>query len=145
MIFRKIKEELSKKRYLDTLIHTLTATFLCVFLSYFLKVYSFQIYILIFLGSFLPDIDHLFLYKKKKFGNFKNFLRWIVKSNRYRVGFELFHNAPVIIIILLSLPYVYSKSKLAFAFFAAFIFHLIVDLILDKIIVGKIKWWRFGI
>lgn len=140
----KIREELKSKRYLDTAIHASVAFIIYVSLSRFLNVNREILFLFSFLGSFFPDVDHIFLYKKEKFGNFKIFLRWIIRSERYRIGFELFHNAPTILVLMISLPYIYSKSKIAFAFFLGFLLHLITDLILDKIIVGRVKWWRFG-
>lgn len=141
----KIREELKNKRYLDTFLHASVAIILYFILSNFLTIPRENLFFFSFLGSFFPDIDHLLLYRKNRFGNFKNFLRWIIRSERYRIGFELFHNAPTIFLLLLSLPYTYNKSSSAFSFSLAFLFHLLTDLILDKIIVGKIKWWRFGL
>lgn len=140
----RIKEELKSKRYLDTIIHCCVGLLIYSISSIYLKTQKEILMFFSLFGSFFPDIDHIFLYNKKKFGSFKIFLRWIMKSERYRIGFELFHNAPVMLIILISLPYTYFKSKASFIFFLAFLLHLLVDLVLDKIIVGKIKWWRFG-
>lgn len=141
----KIRDELKSKRYLDTAIHIFFALIIFFSLSNILKIQKNLLFLFSFLGTFFPDIDHILLYKKKNFGNFKNFIKWIIRSDRYRVGFELFHNAPTILIIMISLPYAYYKNPITFVFFLSFLVHLITDLVLDKIIVGKIKWWRFGL
>ncbi|MEM4461135.1 MAG: metal-dependent hydrolase [Nanopusillaceae archaeon] len=141
----KVREELKSKKYFDTVIHSFFALLICFSLSNILKIQKDLLLLFSFLGTFFPDIDHILLYKKKNFGNFKNFIKWIIRSDRHRVGFELFHNIPTIFTIMISLPYVYYKSRLAFVFFLSFLLHLITDLLLDKIIVKKIKWWRFGI
>lgn len=141
----KIKKELQTKRYLDTLLHLTVAFLLFIVSSFLLPISKELIFFLSLLGSFIPDIDHLLLYKKERFSNFRAFIKWIIQSDRYRKGFELFHNAPTILVIFLSLPYIYVKNKAAFLFFIAFLFHLLTDLILDKVIVGKTKWWRFGL
>lgn len=140
----RIREEIRKKRYLDTVIHSISALLIYFSFSTIFEIPRELIFLFSFLGSFFPDIDHLLLYKKRRFGNFKMFLKWIIKSERYRIGFELFHNAPTILVLLISLPYLYVKNKLALIFFLAFLFHLLIDLSLDKIVVGKVKWWRFG-
>ncbi|MGC8993533.1 MAG: hypothetical protein ACP5H3_01680 [Candidatus Aenigmatarchaeota archaeon] len=140
------RKQIEEKRYLDTVIHILVAITLCFFFSLTFKNYDLSTIItFVFAGTFFPDLDHLLLYKKSRFYNFKSFLRWIVHSNRYRIGFELFHNFPSIILILLLLPILYIKSKLMFIFFSAFLFHLITDLILDKLVLKNIRFWRFGL
>jgi len=146
MIMEKIRKELEEKRYLDTFIHVVVAISLILIFSKLFPFYNKETIILtIFLGSFFPDIDHLLLYKRSRFYNFKAFLRWIIHSSRYRIGFELFHNFPSIITILLLLPFVYIRNKLMFMFFVAFLFHLLVDLTIDKIVLKNIRFWRFGV
>jgi len=144
-MIEKLRQELEEKRYLDTLIHSLVAISLCIAFSFLFP--SFEkntIIITVFLGSFLPDLDHLLLYKKRRFYNFKAFLKWILHSSRYRVGFELFHNFPSIITLLILLPFVCIKNKLMFMFFVAFLFHLLVDLMIDRIVLRSFRFWRFG-
>ncbi|MCS7093888.1 MAG: metal-dependent hydrolase [Candidatus Aenigmarchaeota archaeon] len=144
-VLERLRKEISEKRYLDTVIHSFISIVLCIIFTKLLNVPLEKVLILVFVGSFIPDIDHLLLYKKSKFRSFKNFIRWIIKSDRYRVGFELFHNLPVILLIILFLPYLYLKTKFSFIFFTAFLLHLITDLVLDRIVVKNIRWWRFGI
>jgi hypothetical protein len=145
-MMEKIRKELEEKRYLDTAIHALIAIFLCiVFSSFFSNLKKETLILTTFLGSFLPDLDHLLLYKRSKFYNFKAFLRWIVHSSRYRIAFELFHNLPSIATILFLLPFLFVKNKLVFIFFLAFLLHLISDFIIDKIVLKNTRFWRFGI
>jgi hypothetical protein len=142
----KIRKELDEKRYLDTVIHVFIAILLSIlFSSFFANIKKEIIITVTFLGSFLPDLDHLLLYKKSRFYNFKTFLRWIVHSSRYRKYFELFHNFPSMITILILLPFIYVKNKLMFMLFTAFLFHLLTDLIIDKIVLRNVKHWRFGV
>jgi len=141
-----VRKQLEERRYLDTFIHTLIAITLCILFSFHFSTVKREVIVLtVFLGSFFPDIDHLLLYRKSRFYNFKAFLRWIVHSSRYRVGFELFHNFPVIATLLILLPFVYFRNKLVFIFLLAFLFHLIVDLMIDRIVLKNIRFWRFGI
>jgi hypothetical protein len=145
-MMEKIRKELEEKRYLDTAIHALIAISLCiVFSSFFSNLKKETLILTTFLGSFLPDLDHLLLYKRSKFYNFKAFLRWIVHSSRYRIAFELFHNLPSIATILFLLPFLFVKNKLVFIFFLAFLLHLISDFIIDKIVLKNTRFWRFGI
>ena len=142
----RIRKELEEKRYLDTLIHSLIAISLSILFSFIFPFYKKEaIVFFVFLGSFLPDIDHLLLYKRHKFYSFKAFLRWILHSSRYRIGFELFHNFPSIVTIMILLPFIYLRNKIMFVFFVAFLFHLIIDLIIDKIVLRSVRFWRFGI
>jgi len=142
----RIRKELEEKRYLDTLIHSLIAISLSILFSFIFPFYKKETIILfVFLGSFLPDIDHLLLYKRHRFYSFKAFLRWILHSSRYRIGFELFHNFPSIVTIMILLPFIYLRNKIMFVFFVAFLFHLIIDLIIDKIVLRSVRFWRFGI
>jgi len=144
-MMERLRRELQEKRYLDTLIHLLVATLLCiVFSSLFTEIDEKIIVIFTFIASFLPDIDHLLLYKRGKFYNFRAFLRWVMHSSRYRIAFELFHNLPAIITIMVLLPFIYVRNKLIFMFFVAFLFHLLVDLVIDRIVLRNIRFWRFG-
>jgi uncharacterized membrane protein YjjP (DUF1212 family) len=143
-MIEKLRQELEEKRYLDTLIHSLVAISLCIAFSFLFNFKKETIIITVFLGSFLPDLDHLLLYKKRRFYSFRAFLKWILHSSRYRIAFELFHNFPSIITILILLPFIYIKNKLMFMFFVAFLFHLLVDLMIDRIVLRSFRFWRFG-
>jgi len=146
MMMEKLRKELEEKRYLDTFIHTIVAISLVLIFSHLFPFYKKETIILTtFLGTFLPDIDHILLYRRSRFYNFKAFLRWIVYSSRYRMGFELFHNFPSVVTILLLLPFTYLRNKLMFMFFVAFLFHLLVDLTIDRIVLKNIRFWRFGV
>ncbi len=141
-----LKKQVEEKRYLDTFFHVVGAIFLCLIFSSIFKNYGkTTIITFVFIGTFFPDLDHLLLYKKSRFYNFKSFLRWIIHSNRYRIGFELFHNFPSLILILLLLPFLYFKNKLMFIFFSAFLLHLVTDLLLDKLVLKNVRFWRFGL
>jgi hypothetical protein len=145
-MIEKVRKELQEKRYLDTFIHTVAAILLCILSSFTFYHYDKNLLVLtIFIGSFAPDLDHLLLYKKSRFYNFKTFLRWVVHSNRYRLAFELFHNFLSISVLMFLLPFVYIKNKLVFLFFLAFLIHLLVDLIIDKIVLRNVRFWRFGL
>ncbi len=145
-MMEKLRREFQEKRYLDTLIHLSVALLLSmIFSSIFTEMDKKIIVISTFLGSFFPDVDHLLLYRKKKFYSFKAFLMWIMHSSRYRIAFELFHNLPAIITIIVMLPFIYTKNKIIFMFFVAFLFHLLVDLLIDRIVLKNIKFWRFGV
>jgi len=145
-MIERIRKEFEEKRYLDTLMHALVAIFLSTVFSFMFPFYKKEtIVFVVFLGSVLPDTDHLLLYKRHKFYSFKAFLRWIVHSSRYRMGFELFHNFPSIITIVILLPLIYFRNKIVFTFFVAFLFHLIADLIVDRIVLRSVRFWRFGI
>jgi len=144
-MIERIREELEEKRYLDTAIHVLVAIFLCLTFSLFFRNLKKETIVLtVFLGSFLPDFDHFLLYRKRRFYSFKAFLRWVIHSSRYRISFELFHNFPCVIVTLFLLPFLYLRNKLMFMFFVAFLFHLIADLIIDKIVLRNVRFWRFG-
>ena len=144
-MIERVRKELEEKRYLDTLIHALVTIFLSIVFSFVFPFYKKETIIsFVFLGSFLPDTDHLLLYKRHRFYSFKAFLRWILHSSRYRIGFELFHNFPSIVTIMILLPFIYFKNKIMFAFFVAFLFHLVIDLIIDRIVLKNVRFWRFG-
>jgi hypothetical protein len=71
-------------------------------------------------------------------------LKWIIYSSRYRISFELFHNLPCILVTLFLLPFLYLRNKLMFVFFVAFLFHLVADLVIDRIVLRNVRFWRFG-
>jgi len=139
-----LRKEFDKKRYLDTVVHSTVAITAVVILHSVFPGYEIRKLIaVVFAGTFFPDLDHLLLYKQLKFKSFKSFLKWTVHSNRYRVGIELFHNFPVLVFTLVSLPFIYLKSLTMFIFFLAFALHLLVDVSIDKFVLRSLRHWRF--
>jgi len=139
-----IRKEFEEKRYLDTVAHSTVAIIAIIALHILFPAYEItNLIILVFVGTFFPDLDHLLLYKQLKFRKFKEFLNWIIHSNRYRVGIELFHNFPVLIFTLVSLPFIYLKSLTMFIFFLAFALHLLTDASIDKLVLRSLSHWRF--
>lgn len=136
-------DALREKKYLDTLVHSIVLILLAVIFSRILEIENKTILVSLFAGTFFPDLDHLLLYRKEKFKNFKSFVRWAVRSSRIRIGLEVFHNFPVFIFLSLLLPFLWFKNILLFLFFIGFYFHLAVDIILDRMALKNLKQWRF--
>ncbi|MEM5829946.1 MAG: hypothetical protein QXL82_00310 [Candidatus Aenigmatarchaeota archaeon] len=101
-------------------------------------------FIAIFLGSLIPDIDHLIYLKYIRFRNFKEFLLFNIKSDRYRRGFLLFHNFIFISILAVSIPIIMFFSIFWALFFLAFLIHLIFDFFEDRILIRATSYWKFG-
>ncbi|MEM5882151.1 MAG: hypothetical protein QXS69_01650, partial [Candidatus Aenigmatarchaeota archaeon] len=100
--------------------------------------------VVIFAGAFIPDIDHFIYLKYIRFTSIKDFLRFNIKSDRYRRGFLLFHNIPTIAILLITVPLLMFYNTLISLFLLAFLIHLIFDFFEDRIIIRVSKHWKFG-
>jgi len=139
-----IRKELSEKRYLDTFFHSLVIILFCIVFSFvFPQIPKTTLIAVLFVGGFVPDVDHLVLYKMGKFKSFREFLNWSLHTNRYRVGLEMFHNFPTVLFLIFVLPILFFKSKIMFHFFFSFLFHLLVDIAIDKIVLKNLNQWRF--
>ncbi|MEM0476772.1 MAG: hypothetical protein QW367_04070 [Candidatus Aenigmatarchaeota archaeon] len=99
-------------------------------------------FIAIFIGAFLPDIDHFIYLKYIKFTSLKEFLIFNIKSDRERRGFLIFHNVYFIIILLILVPIIMFFNLFLSLLFLAFLIHLIFDFFEDRIILNTSIHWR---
>jgi len=98
----------------------------------------------VFLGAFIPDIDHLIYLKYIRFRSFKEFILFNIKSDRYRRGFLLFHNIPFMAILSISIPIVMFFDLFFALFLLSFFIHLIFDFFEDRILIRTTSHWKFG-
>lgn len=98
----------------------------------------------IFLGAFIPDVDHLVYLKYIKFPKFKDFLIFNIKSDRYRRGFLLFHNIIFIGILSIIVPIIMFYSIFLSLILLSILIHLIFDLLEDRTIIQITYHWKFG-
>lgn len=94
-------------------------------------------FLLIFLSTFLIDIDHYFyyIYKKKNFNITKSY-KWFIKNkkeflslpwkerSKFKTGFCFLHGIEILFILLLLWIFV---SKYFLFIFVGFAFHLLLD------------------
>ncbi|MEM5790530.1 MAG: hypothetical protein QXP77_00525 [Candidatus Aenigmatarchaeota archaeon] len=113
-------------------------------LEIFSLIRGFDIYLLItiFLGSFIPDVDHLAIWTTKYFRNFRSFLKYCFKSQRYRGAFLLFHNLPTIIVLLIILPVANWMNFYFGIFIIAMICHLFLDFLADSFALKTHSHWK---
>lgn len=110
-----------------------------IILSY--EKFELKVVIAIIIGSFLPDIDHIIYYKYVPL-NLVEFIKFNIKSDRFRRGFLVFHNIPFLIFwaILTPLTAIYSLN--VFLFFLSFLLHLLLDYLDDKFVLGYTYHWK---
>ncbi len=95
-------------------------------------------------GGLVPDIDHINIWLEYNFKDFWSFARFVTRSSRrYRYSFLIFHNLGAVFVIVLLIPFVYRISPLGVVFLAAFLAHLLLDFIDDKISIGRVTHWRY--
>lgn len=92
-------------------------------------------------GALSPDIDHLNIWKEYKFKSFRSFLKFCVKTDRYRRSFLIFHNFWAIAVLIVLMPLISMVNLLAGVFFLTFLCHLFLDFFDDKITVGRSTQW----
>jgi hypothetical protein len=95
------------------------------------------------LGSLIPDIDHINIWLEYKFVDFRSFIRFLTKARRYRYSFLIFHNLGAMAVILLLIPIIGLKEPLAGLFLFAFLIHLVLDFVDDKISIRRVTHWRY--
>ncbi len=98
--------------------------------------------ILVFVGAFLPDIDHFKIFADYRFRNLSHFISYCLTTDRYRKTLLLFHNIPVILALTFSLPFFFLFNIYDGIFILSFLSHLILDLSFDLYSIGKISHWK---
>ncbi len=130
-------------------LHIITQSFILPIIIAFLSLRvmpsldEIDVLVVSFFGSLLPDIDHINIWFEYKFKDFKSFIKFVAKARRYRYSFLIFHNLAAMIVILLLIPLVRPKNPLASVFLVAFLLHLFLDFIDDKISIGRVTHWRY--
>jgi len=95
------------------------------------------------LGGYLPDIDHINIWFEYKFKNFRSFLRFLSKAPRFRMSFLLFHNAGFMLFLLVLIPIFLRIFPIGSVFLTAFLGHLSLDFLDDKLTIGRVTHWRY--
>lgn len=119
-----------------------TLPFLLLEIFSLLRGFDLYLLISIFLGSFIPDIDHLAIWATKYFKNFRSFLKYCFKSQRYREAFLLFHNFPAIMTLLIILPVASWMNFYFGIFITAMICHLFLDFLADSFALKTHSHWK---
>jgi len=94
-------------------------------------------------GSLFPDIDHINIWFEYKFDSFKSFIKFLTKARRYRYSFLIFHNIAAMAVVILLIPLVSNIEPLGGIFLVAFLLHLLLDFIDDRISIGRVRHWRY--
>lgn len=100
-------------------------------------------FIVIYVGSLIPDIDHINIWRKTYYRNFKEFLRYCLSSNRYRRSFLMFHNILTILILIIAMPIVSILNIFLGIFLLAIFSHLVLDFLTDKFLIKTHGHWKF--
>lgn len=96
-----------------------------------------------FLGSMLPDVDHINIWLEYKFKDFRSFIKFLTKARRYRYSFLIFHNLGAMAAVFLLIPVVFTSNPLAGIFLISFLAHLLLDFFDDKMSIGRVTHWRY--
>ncbi len=107
-----------------------------------LRGFSILLLISIFSGAFLPDIDHLAIWASRYFRNFRSFLKYCLKSSRYRNSFLLFHNFPTVIALLIFLPWAFLMNFYFGIFILSMACHLFLDFLADVFALKIHSHWK---
>lgn len=107
------------------------------------EINRFLAFIVIWAGSLLPDIDHINIWRKTYYKDFKEFLKYCLSSDRYRKTFLMFHNILTIIVLIIVMIMTSVLNIFISIFFLAIISHLILDLLTDKLLIKIHGHWKF--
>jgi hypothetical protein len=104
-------------------------------------------FIMILIGAFMPDIDHIILWRKRKdvFKTFKEFAkRSIVGArHRYKKPLLIFHNFLTILIVTVCVAIFSMINVYIELLFLAFFAHLILDFFTDLFMIKSHTHWKF--
>ncbi|MEM4773157.1 MAG: hypothetical protein QXO40_01385 [Candidatus Aenigmatarchaeota archaeon] len=128
---------------LHTVLHFIIPTILFILSFLYIQELSLiERIVAIFIGAFLPDIDHFIYLKYIKFTSLKEFLIFNIRSDRERRGFLIFHNIYFITILLILVPIIMFLNLFLSLLFLAFLIHLIFDFFEDRILLHTSIHWR---
>lgn len=97
----------------------------------------------VFIGAFIPDIDHFTMYRKFYYKNFLSFLEFCLTANRFRKGFLLFHNHLVLLFVAVFMLISLFINFYLTLFLFAFLFHLVYDYLSDILLIKSHAHWKF--
>lgn len=95
------------------------------------------------IGAYIPDIDHLNIWNKVPHKGFFSFVKFCLRSDRYRKSFLLFHNHLTMLIILITLPIAVFINLFVGIFLLTFLTHLILDYLADMFLIKAHSHWKF--
>lgn len=99
-------------------------------------------FIVIWIGSLIPDIDHINIWRKTYYRNFKDFLRYCLSSDRYRRTFLMFHNILTILIMIIAIPILSFLNIFIGIFLLAVFSHLVLDFLTDSFLIKTHGHWK---
>jgi len=113
-----------------------------------LSMYSFpgadwwKIAVSAFLGATLPDLDHFSMYGKVKHKGFWGFVKYCLRSDRYRKAFLPLHNYASMFIVAVTAAVFSLIDTYIFIFFTSFLLHLLFDYMADIYMIKQHTHWR---
>jgi hypothetical protein len=107
------------------------------------KINQILVFIVVWAGSLLPDLDHINIWRKTYYRNLKEFLRYCLSSDRYRRSFLVFHNVLAILILLTAIPIASILNIFIGIFLLAILSHLVLDFFTDGLLIKTHGHWKF--
>lgn len=80
-----------------------------------------------FIGSIIPDIDHLFVLFYNKIFSWNKFINTIRFEEKYNIHYKTKYLHSILGAFVMSAPILFISVRGAFYFFLAYIFHFILD------------------
>ncbi|MBU1349779.1 MAG: metal-dependent hydrolase [Patescibacteria group bacterium] len=81
----------------------------------------------IFLGSVLPDIDHLYIIFKHKIFSWREIINSIRFENKYKISYKTKYVHSLFGAIVISSPIMFFNFTVGLYFFVGYIIHLLID------------------
>ena len=100
------------------------------------------VFLIVLVGSFIPDIDHVNILRNGYFKNFWEFIRYCLSSDRYRKSFLIFHNFVTILILVISIPIISALNIFAGIFLLSILAHIILDFLTDRLLLKTHGHWK---
>lgn len=95
------------------------------------------------IGSYFPDIDHLNMYGKISHKGFFDFVKVVMRAERYRKTFLIFHNHLTMLIVAAAIPVTALINFFLALFILSFLLHLILDYLADILLIKTHSHWKF--
>lgn len=107
------------------------------------KVNFTNLFLAALIGAYFPDVDHFSMWKKVTHKGFFDFVKFCLKSDRYRKAFLIFHNHLTMLIVAIAMPIIAYLNFFAGIFLLAFFTHLIFDYLADTFLIKIHSHWKF--
>ncbi len=106
---------------------------------------SLYIFVASMIGAYIPDVDHLNMYRTIVHKSFFDFVKIVMRAERYRRAFLVFHNhlTMLILVVMIGVASFFGFNFFISVFLVSFLLHLVLDYLADVMLIKMHSHWKF--